>query len=366
MPRRQSQLAALFKMNARDFLRNRTAALMSFALPLLFVIVFGVTSSGSAPRALRLAVVDVAHDDRSAELIRQLDASDLVEVRRLDSKASIAAYRAGEVDASLVVPRDAFAGGRCPPGDDFNCKLVLYASAGTAAMLEPMLAASAANLSLDRSGLPPAFVYRSVAPEQATGIFIFILPGIIALALLQLGLMGTATPLMVARDSGTLAHLASTPVSPLVMLGAQLLLRLAIGMLQIGSILTIGVLAFHVKLAHPLLALPVIVLGAAMMIAIGYAIAGLAPSREAGHGLVMLINFTMIFLGGVFFAPSGVMTTLSKLAPISYLADAIRELALGAGGALPLGVNLLAMVVFTALAVALAVKTFRFDMKETR
>jgi len=366
MPRRQSQLVALFKMNARDFLRNRTAAVMSFVLPLLFVVVFGVTSSGNAPRSLRLAVVDVAHDAASAELIRQLDASALVDVRRLDSKSSIAAYRAGEVDASLVIPRDAFSGERCPPSDDYNCKLVLYASAGTAAMIEPLLGASAANLSLDRSGLPQAFVYRAVAPEQATGIFIFILPGIIALALLQLGLMGTATPLMVARDSGTLAHLAQTPVSPFVMLAAQLLLRLVLGMIQISLILAVAVGAFHVKLAHPFLALPVVILGAAMMIAIGYAVAGIAPSREAGHGLVMLLNFTMIFLGGIFFAPSGVMLTLSKIAPISYLADAIRELAIGAAGALPLAVNLLAMLVWTALAVGLAVKTFRFDMKESR
>ena len=367
MPR-NSQLVALFKMNARDFLRNRTAAVMTFLLPLIFVVVFGVTSAGGGVRELRLAVVDLVHDAESARFAAQLDASSLVEVRVTSTDASIAAFRAGEVDAALVVPRHGLDGSPCPPNPPENrdCRLVLYASPGTAALIAPLLDARSAGLALERAGAPTAFAYATVAPVQATGMFTFILPGILALALLQLGLMGTATPLMVARENGTLRHLASTPVSPVLVLVAQLLLRLLIGMLQIAVILGVAVLAFDLRVSGSLLGLlPVLVLGASMMIAIGYAIAGIAPSREGGHAIVMLLNFTMMFLGGVFFSTRGSwLDVASKLSPMSYLADAARQLTLGAGGALPLIVNLVAMAGWTALAVAIALRTFRFDMKE--
>jgi ABC-2 type transport system permease protein len=105
-------------------------------------------------------------------------------------------------------------------------------------------------------------------------------------------------------------------------------------------------------------------LGVAMLVAIGYALAGLPRSLEAGMAMIMITNFVMMFGGNIFWDPQGsvALQVVAHLLPASYLADAYRQLIGGREGLWPLWVDLAAMLAWTALAVTFAVRTFSFDM----
>src|SRR5262249_3896047 len=129
------------------------------------------------------------------------------------------------------------------------------------------------------SGEVRGYRIRTVAPPQAGDAdFVFIYPGMLALALLQLGLFATATPLLRARENGTLRHLLLTPLRVGELLAAQVGFRFLVAMTQIGALLLAGAFVVPLAATQWLAVLAVALLGAVMLISIGYAFAGLAPN----------------------------------------------------------------------------------------
>jgi ABC-2 type transport system permease protein len=194
-----------------------------------------------------------------------------------------------------------------------------------------------------------------------------VFPGILAIALLQLGLFATATPLLRARDRGTLRHLGTTPVTRTEMIVAQLILRLIVGTAQLCLLLGLAVFVFDVRIAGsaPSL-LGTALLGTVMLVAIGYALAGVMPTVETGMKVVMLANFAMIFGGNVFWslsdAPGPVRYVMYAL-PLTYLSDMFRQIVSGLSGVFPLWIDAAVVAGIALAAIAVASRTFRFDME---
>jgi ABC-2 type transport system permease protein len=219
-----------------------------------------------------------------------------------------------------------------------------------------------ARLTAEVDGRPSAFAYHTNEQSLKVNLFTLALPGLLALALLQLGIFGTATPLVMARQKGTLLHLCLTPVRRGYLLAAQLVLRMTVALLQIAMILGIAILGFGVEPTAGVISyVGVSILGAAMLVALGYALAGLVPAKDSGLSLITLLNFLLMFAGGVFFDPStSPLWPLPLFLPVAYLADAGRQLIGGTPGMVPLWVDLAAMVGFTVVAATVAIRTFRF------
>src|SRR5438034_10892479 len=71
------------------------------------------------------------------------------------------------------------------------------------------------QLAHEESGIPFSIDYRVEEPAtKPMSAFTFIFPGLIAMALLQLGLFATAAPLLTARDRGPLRHCTPPPPPP--------------------------------------------------------------------------------------------------------------------------------------------------------
>jgi ABC-2 type transport system permease protein len=106
------------------------------------------------------------------------------------------------------------------------------------------------------------------------------------------------------------------------------------------------------------------VLGALVMIALGYLLAARIRTGEGGNGLVTVAFMALQFLSGLFFplelAPSW-MKAVSVLLPSTYLGDALRQVMVGATPQFSLAVDLAALAGFLVVLSVAAVYLFRWE-----
>lgn len=212
------------------------------------------------------------------------------------------------------------------------------------------------------------FAYRdqTLPPENgavAVRQIDFVVPGVLGLGIMWLGVFA-AIPLAAQRELGVLRRFAVAPVSRSVLVAAQVASRLVVSLAQAMLVLVAGRLFFGVPFstAGPMIA--VVLLGALAFVTLGYAIAAVAPTQPAAHGLAQVISMPMVFLAGVFFpiaAMPGFLQPLIWALPLTYLADALRQVALGgAVGAFPLALDLAILAAWTIVLGAVAVRWFRW------
>jgi ABC-2 type transport system permease protein len=99
-------------------------------------------------------------------------------------------------------------------------------------------------------------------------------------------------------------------------------------------------------------------------VAMGYFISGLAKTQESVMGISQLINFPMMFLSGVFFPvdfmPAWIRPVVTAM-PLTYLADALRQIMVGATPAYSLGLDFAVLSLWLVGCGLLAMRFFRWE-----
>lgn len=167
------------------------------------------------------------------------------------------------------------------------------------------------------------------APGTQTRMVDMVFPGMLGLAMLWLGLFGTAMPLVGLREQQVLRRLGATPLSRRTLLGAQVAWRLTVGALQGVIFVAFGQLAFGVQVAGNWgLLLAAVLLGTLTYVTLGYLLAALSPSQDACTGITQIVNLPMMMLSGSFFSldllPPFMKPAVDAM-PATYLADALRQ-----------------------------------------
>jgi ABC-2 type transport system permease protein len=334
----------------RELWRDPLTAFFGLVFPVFFLLFIGLSSSQGGGFLFHVAVVTPSHE-RAADLVRSLAGLKTVQVTEMSAESAQNALLKSDIGAIYRIPAQ--------PG---AVRVV-----ATAANLDfATVVLRAARDEADPRAKTFAIAAEAFKKGEITQLA-FAFPGILALALLQLGIFATALPLLRARESGVLLHLSLTPLPRWMMVACSIVVRMVIAGVQIATILAIAVLFLHVHIVGNLALFgALLLLGTATMIAFGYALAGLARSYDSGLLLIMLTNFGMMFLGQVFFDASGnhSLAPLVRLIPMTYISDGLRALALGATGMLPLWADAAMTAAWLALALLVAVKTFRFDLSE--
>src|SRR5690606_1331073 len=102
------------------------------------------------------------------------------------------------------------------------------------------------------------------------------------------------------REQGVLRRMSTTPMHPARLLGAQLLLNLALALLGAVLVIVAGWLVLGSRLPEQLLGfLLVFLLGAAAMLALGLVIAAVAPNSKAAPGIGSVTMFPLLFVAGM-------------------------------------------------------------------
>ncbi len=189
----------------------------------------------------------------------------------------------------------------------------------------------------------------------------FLVPGVLALAVMSTACTGQAIATGFERRYGVLKRLGATPLSRSGLMLAKTTAVVGVEAVQAVIIVAVGLALGWRPQGSFLAAALLIVLGTAAFSGLGLLMAGTlrAEATLAGANLVYLV---LLGAGGVMFPltkfPEGLRPVLEAL-PISALTGGLRAV-LSQGAALPLA-SVVVLVVWAALSLALVSRTFRWE-----
>jgi ABC-2 type transport system permease protein len=192
----------------------------------------------------------------------------------------------------------------------------------------------------------------------------FVVPGILALAVLSTAFTGLAIGTGFERRYGVLKRLGASPLSRTGLIAAKTVTVLIVEIAQFALVLAIGALLGWSPAAAPaaVVWVPLLLLaGTAAFSGLALLLAGTVRA-EATLAVANLLYIVLLGLGGVLFPltkfPASVRPLL-KLLPSGALSDGLRSVLAHAGG-FP-GADLLVLCVWAAVAIGLAARTFRWE-----
>ncbi len=187
----------------------------------------------------------------------------------------------------------------------------------------------------------------------------FIVPGLVALGVVTNAYSNTASSLFVMKLQGTVVDLLVSPLTYGEILAAFLGAAVLRG-LVVGGIMWLAAGVFEgFGLAHPLVALALVLLAAILFAALGLITAIWATSFEQVNFIPTFFITPLTFLGGVFYSVEMLPPALRRFTlanPIFYMVDGVRFGMLGVSDAPPwTGAALLAALAALAVGAAYAV-----------
>ena len=164
------------------------------------------------------------------------------------------------------------------------------------------------------------------------------------------------------RELGILRRLDTTPVGAPRVLGAQLVVNLAVAVLATTGLLVVGRAAFGVALPRQFTGfLVTFVLVAGAMLGLGLLIAALAPNGRVAGALGAILFLPMMFFAGLWTPQATVPGLLRHIGQYTPLAAAVQAVQGTMVGHWPQALGLTVLAAY-ALAFALAsMRFFRWD-----
>ncbi len=359
----------LYLANAKEFLRERVSLfiimLMPVTLAVFFGLIFGNTDGGFT---LQLGVVNEDVGPAGEQFVDGLttEATDGVLNPHVGARAEILEkLNEGDVSVALILPRNMsenLAAGEQVAVEVFYDPAQPTASGAGLSLVRTML--DEANWIISGSQRLLTMETKSIQTNPPRAID-FHMPGMLGVALFWLGLFGTALPLVQQREAQVLRRLSVTPITPAMILVAQIAWRLTVGLLQAALFLLVGYVGFGVGVAgNWLLFIAAVVIGALVFVSMGYFLSGLASSTEGVSAVVQIVNFPIMMLSGSLFTAEMLPDFFKPLVnamPLTYLSDALRQLMVGAAPLHPLWLDFAVLGGWLVALTVLAVKFWRWE-----
>lgn len=198
----------------------------------------------------------------------------------------------------------------------------------------------------DESNIPASFL-----PTMAIGIGI--------------AMLGLATlPMVLAnyRDKGILRRMSTTPVRPVKVLIAQLLIHLAAAVVVVSLIVVVGNLAFGSDLPEaPVRFGLAALLFSVSLFSIGLVIAAVAPSSTGASVIGNILFFPSMFFAGIWTPGDLMPESVRWLRDVTPLGAGMSSMQDAWAGSWPGTEHVVAMVAVTAICVGLAARFFRWE-----
>lgn len=386
----------------RVFLRDRGAVLFAFGFPLIFVFAFSLFLPDAEQDTLAEVFIATEEGPESVSqaLIAAVRDSPNGRFVELDPAQAEGLLADGVIDGYILFPAGFSTQALMPGGqatiavvidsDDPDTRAMLEGVAGGFAdSLAQQQAAIAAAVSVaTQLGAPPdpaalqAAVVElftsgasgnppvSVETEQAGDVepvasVNYVLSGYVTMFLFFAAGFGAAE-LLRERTNNTLDRLLASGVSPGTLLAGKWLGTASRGLMQAIILWGFGVLFFNVDLGRAPLGVMLVTL--AMLVAsasFALFLASVAKTERAAESITVLASLTLAALGGswwpLFITPEW-MQTLAKITPHAWANEAFNKLLIFGATTRDILVNLLVLLLFAAVFIALAL--YRLRLRE--
>jgi ABC-2 type transport system permease protein len=363
-------LFALTLANIRSYTRDRAAVFWTLAFPLVFIVLFGLIFQGSSGARLNLGWVDTEKSPASEQLkagFAALDGVTLTDTTFEDAKAQM---QTGKLDGTIVVPvgygaslaaAGAGAGSAAGPA-----QLDVYTDPSRPQLAGSIYQAVGTVLGVVNLGGRPPLVVPSPQTVQTTNLnaISYFVPSMLGLSIMQVGIFA-AIPLVADREKLILKRLAATPLRRWQLVGSNVLMRLLIAFTQAIIIVALVSLLFGVEVVGSLIQVAAFVtLGAMAFLALGYVIASFAKTEDSANGMTSMIQFPMMFLSGAFFQIDQMpqfLQVVARIIPLTYLADALRQVMVGGAAFAPLWVCAAVLLGWLVVCFGIAARKFEWQ-----
>jgi ABC-2 type transport system permease protein len=347
---------------ARTFLKifskDRQSIFFTLFFPITFMVIFGFLVGGEED-PLEVGIVDNAHNEFSAAFIETLAGNSLFDVAQGDEDAFRRQVIDGDMALVLVLP-ETFRGS----GDPTDITMLVDAAqARQTALIRPIVEQALLGVERQLRDTKPLFSLSLVDVQARSKRYIdFLVPGLLALTLMQISIGGSGYNIVEYRRKGILKRLFVTPIRPSQFIGGLVAARLLITVSEVTFLLAVAVFLLKVPVEGNLLELFfLIILGSAIFLSLGFFMGSLAKTQQAIMLLGNLVTLPQIFLSGVFYSidsmPDGLQPIASML-PLSFVVSSVREVIINGTGLLEQLPTLLGLVVWLAISLFLAIRMF--------
>jgi ABC-2 type transport system permease protein len=214
------------------------------------------------------------------------------------------------------------------------------------------------------------FMYGAISGNQPSpmyggrGTIDAAIPCLTAVIISMAGLMSTTMTMATYREKGILRRLGTTPVGPLVVLVAQVIVVFTMTCLGMLLLIAAGVLVYHVRFeGNAFSMLAGFILSSLSFFGLGFILAGSMPTVRSAWVVAMVLLYPMLFLSGAFFSVEllpAVVQKISAFMPLTYVVNLLSGLWVGDAW----GSHLLDVAVLTGmlvLGIVISAKTFRWE-----
>jgi ABC-type multidrug transport system permease subunit len=333
----------------RELQREPEVVFWVFVFPLLLAAGLGIAFREKPPEASSVGVVEGAQS--AADLLQHSAQHESFKIQVLGEEAAKQGFRLGKFD--LVIEPSTLDG-------------LQYVYLYDPARPESVLARSAANDALQTAAgrKDVLSTTETASSEPGSRYSDFLIPGLLGMNLMNSGMWGIGFALVDMRQRKLLKRFVGTPMRRGDFLLALLSSRMVLMLIEIGLLLTLGVLMFHMRVLGSIFA--ILLLGTAGAVSfggIGLLTASRAQKIESVSGLMNLVMMPMWIFSGVFFSYErfpAVILPLIKALPLTALNDALRANILQGTSLLHLWPQLLVLGLWGGVSFLLALRWFRW------
>ncbi len=350
-------LWAMVKANLKMSVRNRTALFWNLAFPAIFILIFGAVFGRDTGIRVEVGVAGTGSPFQ-ASVEAAMRGSEVFIVETGSEATELAALEEGDRDVVLVfAPAEAGA----PPA------VRLYYDQTDGPNAQIAVSTVRQVLLGQAGGENPLVIQEQAVSAEEISFIDFFVPGILAMSLMNSGVIGLSTAFVIYRERGILRRIKVTPFPISSFILARVMSQLIVAVAQSLILVGLAKLVFGLEIrGNLLLVLLVILVGALAFLAIGFAISGFARNAEAAASYANLVTFPMLFLSGVFFsiesAPAW-LRPITRVLPLAYLVDALREPMTRGRGLAAIWIDLAVLAITFVVAMAVAIRFFRWDAR---
>lgn len=193
--------------------------------------------------------------------------------------------------------------------------------------------------------------------------FEFVAPGIMAMIVMTAVLTGLAASISREKEQGTLDGILISPINRLSIVLGKALSQSIRGLVQGAMVILLAIVLFGVTI-HGNLALValLLLLGIFSFVGLGILVSAIATEQETASQLLMMFQFPMLFLSGVFFPILMMPNFMQKIAyviPLTYAISAIRKVMVLGAGFSAVKTEMLILLIFGAITLSISVPVFK-------
>ncbi len=349
----------LFVATLKMLYRQREAILWSLLLPLFMILLFSFVRFDGAAR-IDVGVVNEAGDAGNSLIaaLRNVQSLKLYEGTR---EGELSELTRGERVVVLVIPA------RYRPFSGTELIALTNDARPREAQLGGMILQRVVDEMMFANRGDTARSVVKLQPVQSRHLtyFDFVAPGILSMSIMQLGVFGVAFGFVSMKKRGILRRLFVTPINPNDFIIASVAMRLVLVMMQIVIMTLVPYFFLDLHFMGSFWEMFLVgMVGAVVFLAFGFAIAGISKSEDQVAPLANVIAMPMMLLSGVFFSRSalpGFVRSVVDFFPLSFLADALRAIAIEGATLREVFPDIVGLVVWCVLSIAIAVKMFRWE-----